>query len=109
MRLPHPSCTGALAVVGGLGLIGLAWARSAEATLRFPPDDPPGTGVPAWRVDLDRAGVDELGLLPGVGEKLAERIVADRARRGSFGGVAGLDRVPGVGPAVIERIRPFVR
>lgn len=109
MRPPHPSCTAALAALSAGGLMVLAVARSAESTLRFPPDQPPSTGVPVWRVDLDHAGADELSLLPGVGPRLAARIVQDRARRGAFGGVQGLDRVPGVGPALIERVRPFVR
>jgi competence ComEA-like helix-hairpin-helix protein len=109
MRAPHPDCNAALAVLGAVALIGLSLGRLAPATLRFPPEDPPCTGVPTWRVDLDHAGLSELGLLPGVGDRLAERIVADRARHGSFGGAAGLDRVPGIGPALIERLRPFVR
>jgi hypothetical protein len=109
MRPPHPSCTAALAALSASGLVAIALARSGDATLRFPPDEPPCTGVPVWRVDLDHAGVDELSLLPGVGPRLAARIVEDRARRGAFGGAQGLDRVPGVGPSLIERVRPFVR
>lgn len=109
MRPPHPRCTGALAVLGSAAVLWVGVGRAREATLRFPPDAPPGVGVPEWRVDLDRAGADELQLLPGVGPRLAERMVQDRAKRGAFGGVEGLDRVAGVGPAVIGRVRPFVR
>jgi competence protein ComEA len=77
--------------------------------LRFDPLHPPGTGVPAWRVDLDTAPAEELQLLPGVGPRLAQRMVQDRQSRGAFGGVQGLDRVSGVGESVIQRVAPHVR
>ena len=63
--------------------------------------------VPGERVDLDRAGVAELQRLPGVGPALAARIVSDREAHGAFGSPAGLDRVPGVGPTLLARIAPF--
>ena len=58
-------------------------------------------------IDLDRASVQELVRLPRVGPSLAKAIVADRERRGPFGGLAGLDRVAGVGPAVLRAVQPF--
>jgi hypothetical protein len=62
--------------------------------------------VPPHRVDIDRADVGELALLPEVGPGLAARIVADRAVRGAFGSVDALSRVEGIGPARLEAIRP---
>jgi len=87
----------------------VASARLTDAELRAPPDRLPPLRAPAWRVDLDHAEPEELMLLPGVGPGLAERIVQDRRRNGAFGGADGLDRVPGIGPATLQRIRPFVR
>lgn len=66
---------------------------------------PLGTGE---RVDIDRATVPELQRLPGIGPGLAKRIVADREERGAFGGMAGLDRVAGVGPALLARLAPHL-
>ncbi|MBL8980446.1 MAG: helix-hairpin-helix domain-containing protein [Gemmatimonadetes bacterium] len=40
----------------------------------------------------------------GVG--LARKIVADREARGLFGGLQGLDRVPGIGPGLLAAIGP---
>lgn len=60
------------------------------------------------RVDVDRATVRELQRLPGVGPALAERIVADRQNAGAFGGTAGLARVRGIGPATLERLAPHL-
>ncbi len=65
--------------------------------------------APGERIDLDRAGAQEVGRLPRVGPGLAKRIVADREARGPFGGLEGLDRVPGVGPVILQAVREHVR
>ncbi|MFQ6046065.1 MAG: ComEA family DNA-binding protein [Gemmatimonadales bacterium] len=57
--------------------------------------------APEEKIDIDRATAQELVRLPRIGPALAARIVADRERHGAFGSLAGLDRVPGVGPAVL--------
>lgn len=56
------------------------------------------------RLDLNRATVAELQRLPGVGPVIAERIVTAR-REHFFLSVEDLVRVPGIGPATVERIR----
>ena len=58
-------------------------------------------------IDVDRASFQELMRLPRVGPSLAKAIVADRERRGPFGRLDGLDRVVGVGPALIKAVQPF--
>jgi competence ComEA-like helix-hairpin-helix protein len=63
---------------------------------------------PDERIDVDRAGAEELARLPRVGLGLAKRIVADRAARGPFGGPGGLDRVPGVGTGLLAAIGPHL-
>jgi len=60
------------------------------------------------RIDINEAGPAELDLLPGIGPKLAERITADRSALGRFTSVSDLQRVSGVGPVTVERIRPYV-
>jgi competence protein ComEA len=57
-------------------------------------------------IDLDRAAADELVRLPHVGPGLAARIVGYREAHGPFGSLDALDHVPGIGPAVLEAIRP---
>ena len=61
------------------------------------------------RIDLDHASASEIARLPRVGVRLAKAIVADRDRRGAFGGLEGLDRVPGVGPGLLTTVAPHVR
>lgn len=62
--------------------------------------------APGERIDLDRADASELARLPRIGPALAARIVADRNERGPFRTLEGLDRVTGVGPKLLEAIRP---
>ena len=64
--------------------------------------------VPSFQIDLDSADEETLVLLPGIGPALAGRIVEDRNRLGAFGGIAGLQRVRGIGPAISAGIEPFV-
>ena len=55
-------------------------------------------------VSLNQAAVPELEGLPGVGPKLAARIVAGRP----FRSVRDLDRVRGIGGATLSRLTPLV-
>jgi competence protein ComEA len=58
------------------------------------------------RIDVDRASAAELTRLPRIGPALAARIITNRDAEGPFGSLEELDRVSGVGPALLEAIRP---
>ncbi len=73
--------------------------------VRHPPTREKWTLPP---VDLDIASVEEVAALPFVGPALARRIVTERVNGGPFGGIAGLERVPGITPAFSHRLEPFV-
>jgi competence ComEA-like helix-hairpin-helix protein len=62
---------------------------------------------PGEKVDLDRAAAVDLSRLPRIGPGLAARIVADRDAHGPFGSLSALDRVSGIGPSVLEAVRPY--
>lgn len=64
----------------------------------------PARPSPPGPVDVNRAGVDELQRLPGIGPALAERIVAERRVR-PFASVDDLERVSGIGAATVARLR----
>jgi competence protein ComEA len=59
-------------------------------------------------LDLNRAALGDLLLLPGVGPKLAARIVEERERRGGFASFAQLAEVKGVGPRKLAQLRELV-
>jgi competence protein ComEA len=75
------------------------------------PASPSGGGSPARRpdpLDLDVATAEQIEALPWIGRALAMQIVADRVAHGPFGSLAGLQRVPGIGPGTAARLQPFV-
>jgi competence protein ComEA len=63
----------------------------------------------SFEVDVNTAGSAELMQLPGIGPKLAERIVESRTTDGPFTDADDLRRVKGIGKKLMERIRPYVR
>ena len=76
------------------------------------PDDaalPPSLAFFADRpLPINRADVHTLTLLPGIGPRLAEAISSERQRLGAFAGPDDLERVAGIGPATVQRLRPLV-
>jgi competence protein ComEA len=61
------------------------------------------------KININTAGVEELGTLPRVGPVLAQRIVDWRKQHGRFQTVNELDAVDGVGPKLLEALLPLVR
>jgi competence protein ComEA len=60
------------------------------------------------KIDINRADWPELCLMPGIGEALAQRIVADRAENGPFRDINELRRVRGIGPVTLEGMKPYL-
>ena len=83
------------------GLSGRRVGRSANKPRPTRQPVGPPTRQP---VNLDTAPAEEIETLPGIGPALARRIVKDRDANGPFGCLAALDRVKGVGPALMVKI-----
>ena len=62
---------------------------------------------PGVIVNINTASLADLESLPGVGKKLAQRIIIERQKQ-PFRSVEELDRVPGVGKSLIEKLRDRV-
>jgi len=63
----------------------------------------------AFKVDVNTASWPELAQLPGIGEKLSQRIVESREADGPFLDHEDLHRrVKGIGPKTLEAIRPYL-
>ncbi len=56
----------------------------------------------------NKASFEALQALPGVGEKMAQKIVDERAN-GPFKDLEDLQRVKGIGPKKAEKMRPWLR
>jgi competence protein ComEA len=65
---------------------------------------PPGAPLP-----LNTATLEQLDTLPGVGPATAEKIVAYRDEHGGFGSVDELGQVPGIGEKRLEALRDLVQ
>lgn len=126
--LRGPALWMAIGVVlgGSLVGIGLSYVRQAplpaiervvRANQASSSEDEAVSGEPAagggvvlgHRVNLNTALQAELELLPGVGATMSQRIIEYRSQRGGFTSVNELDRVKGIGPRMLERLRPLVR
>jgi len=59
-------------------------------------------------LDLNRATVDQLEALPGIGAVKAAAILAERDSRGGFQSMEELEAVRGIGPALVAKLRPLV-
>ena len=70
---------------------------------------PPERFVLHGTIDINSAGVEELSLLPGVGESLAQSIVSKRAMLKGFKNVEELKTIKGVGEAKFSAIKTYVR
>ncbi len=100
---------GSLAALERVSGIGPTVLDAVRAHVTFSAGGPGVAGVEGRaRVRLNRAGVEELATLPGIGPAKARAIVEDRRRRGPYRRLEDLARVPGIGPRTIARIRKCV-
>lgn len=57
------------------------------------------------KVNINSAEKSELDALPGVGPALAERIIEYRQTNGNFGDIDELKKVPGIGSSKFEKLK----
>ena len=64
--------------------------------------------APAGKINLNTASAQQLTAIPGIGDKLAARIVEYRQKNGSFKNVQELMNVRGVGEKSLGKLEPFL-
>ena len=60
------------------------------------------------KININTATAEELSTLPGIGEKLAKRIVAYRRKNGSFQEIGELLNVDGIGSGKLKAILDMI-
>ncbi len=98
-----------LLVMSLLALLGVHWLRLSRwgsAPVELSSQQPREY---YYSLDINSASWVEWAQLDGIGEKLARRIVADRDERGPFRSPADISRGKGIGPKLLEKIKPFLR
>jgi competence protein ComEA len=88
----------------------LSFRAPAPKQARSLPDSPPVVRAPSAfandpLVFLSTAPAESLEVLPGIGPVLARRLVDARESRGPFVTWKDVDRVTGIGPRTLERLR----
>lgn len=83
-------------------------APPAQPTPAASASAPPAAPSAAQAVNVNWASAADLERLPGVGPALAQRIVEYRLQHGYFLRLEDLMQVHGIGPKKLEALRPFV-
>lgn len=60
------------------------------------------------KININTAGMDELSLLPNIGEQLAGRIISYREQNGRFSAIEDLMNVEGIGENRLSLIRKYI-
>lgn len=127
----------ALLTVVGSGIVAFVLSRPKEVTVAVKPPDtsrlekPPVTATPSPTtpptptvptatepapeapaesalVNVNTADAAALESVPGIGPALAQRIIADRTANGAYDSIDTLTRVSGIGPKLLESLRPHL-
>ncbi|WP_242403711.1 ComEA family DNA-binding protein [Paenibacillus pini] len=61
------------------------------------------------KVNVNTAQVSQLMNIPGIGEKKAQAIIDYRTQHGPFRQVSDLDKVKGIGPKLLDKMKPYVQ
>ena len=98
-------------------LIGLFWGRNSTHNyipinnISSPPPEETSVNEQSYngKININTADIQQLTLLPGIGETIAERIVAYRSENGGFTTIEDLMKVSGIGEKKFEQMKPYVK
>lgn len=105
---PHDQRTVAVLVLLGLVALAVYWLAAGGPSGELVELDRHATRPAEFRVDVNTAPWPELAQLPGLGETLARRIVGSRQLDGPFATHDDLQRVSGIGPKKLAKIKPYL-
>ncbi len=68
----------------------------------------PNTLSSSSKININKAGIEELTTLPGVGDSLAEKIFNYRKENGNFKSIDDLKNVNGIGDKKFESLKEYI-
>ena len=92
-----------LAMVMALAVAGATDVAAGAADA----DDGRAAGIEP--VDLNRAGVEQLVAVPGIGQVMAQRIIDFREEHGPFQRIEDLMKVKGIGEKSFQKLRRYFK
>lgn len=107
--------------IGFLSLSGLLQSPSQSTQSEAPPVQPAGraferlpasepvTGADVVSVDINRGSAKDLQRLPGIGPVLAERILHYRQENGIFASIRDIQNVKGIGVKRFAQLEPYIQ
>jgi len=90
------------------GAQGTSQRGGSQPQRTLTPSGGTGTSTASAPVNINTATAEQLQSLPRIGPAMAQRIIAWREAHGGFRSVDELDAVPGIGPTLLETLRPLV-
>jgi competence protein ComEA len=90
-------------------VIYVATGQDTLARLQLAPNPTAKPRAPSQPIDINTATRDDLIALPGIGPALAERILEDRETNGVFRSVNDLTRIRGIKAKTLEKLAPFLK
>jgi competence protein ComEA len=98
----------AMLVLLALAAMGGWWISQGGLRNRLVEANQAQRRVADFQVDINAADWPELIQLPGIGDTLAKRIIETRQTAGPFAQLDDLRNVKGIGPKIMERLRPYL-
>jgi len=95
----------ARALVALLLVVALAASAAPIVAAQAEGKAQPAAGVSAKVVDLNTASAEELATVPGIGPALAQRIIEFREKEGRFQRIEDLMKVKGIGEKSFQKLR----
>ena len=94
--------------IGRYTIRGTLSVESSKAVANQPTESDISDALGNRKININKATTEELVLLPGIGETLAQRIIAYRQIHGNFSSIDDILNVEGIGEGKFSQISKYI-